>query len=254
MNPHPILTGLLLCAAASFPAAGDLILTREVVADVFARPSKSGSGPACPERIEPPQTGDTVRLSVAPGAARRDEPQVSFVVRLDAGEAYILHHASGTYSELPYPPKPRQLESRFRKDMKEAAEEVFPYRVLQAVGRSPTRQHEVDAIMRVSTVESAMLGRRDIESIELPGDAALVSAAHAVEAFTQAVRDHGEDWLSLLGDPEGIPLGLQESRHQPATVIRYREAFSKLDDVDLEASTFLPPEGYKKVKHEPYCF
>ncbi len=246
---------LLACLIISSSASADVVISRQVEADSFALPARiGGGGSACPQGIARPQQGDKVRLLVAKEMARRDEAQLSFVVRLDTKAAYIFHHVSRTYSEFPFPPDPKQFETSLQVSMWGAAEELYAYNNLGAVGRSASRQDESEVVVREVSVESAMLGRKDVRLVEISGDEALRSAAHAVEAFALEVRGVGVEWLSLLGEPEGIPISLGEVLHQPDSLVSYREQFLERSLIDQDKAEFLPPTEYAKVDHDGRCF
>jgi hypothetical protein len=235
--------------------AADVVVTRTVTADQLAKPQAIGSlgKGKCPERISRPASGDLVRLSVSPGMARRDEPSLAIIVRLDSGKAFILHHPTATYRELPYPPKTRQLENGFRANIGIAAAELFPFFAEGSVRESTVPVAGRDAVVRALSINSQLLHRREVEVMIAP-DPVLAPAAFAVESLIQAMRNNAEEWLSLVGGPDGILLGLGETVHQPSIDTDYTEDFTTLEDVGLDPALFTPPAEYKKVRYDAACF
>lgn len=243
---------VLLISLPSYAAAG-VVVTRRVVADDFAPPVSSSGNPACPQSVARPKPGDEVRLVVAGQAARRDEPSLSVIVRLDAAKAYLLHHASRTYSELPYPPEARHLETPFRESMGPAAAEVFPFAAEGPLQEASGRIGDLAVLHRSRGINSLMLGRRDVE-LEVSTSPEGAAAAFAAEGLLQAVRNGGEAWLALLGPASGLPLGLAETLHQPEVRVRYAEQFVGIDRTEVSEALFAPPTDYRKVDHVPDCF
>ena len=252
--PLPAVEGDAVPLEAAEAAAG-VVVTRRVEADVLARPVPVGRGAqqACPDRLEPPAAGDEVVLRAAAQMARRDEPSLSFVVRLDRGKAFVLHHASSTYSELAFPPKPRALATKFRTAMGRAAADVFPYEVRGDVEQQAGQAGEHATTTHSATVQSPLGGGLDV-AVEVLPDAELAEAALAVEDFAQAVRRAGERWLDLLDPPAGVPLTLREDARLPDSTARRREVFVDLERRPLDESLFAPPAGYRKIDHAPDCF
>jgi hypothetical protein len=236
-------------------AAADVVVTRTVTADQLAKPQKIdslGRG-KCPERISKPASGDLVRLSVSPGMARRDEPSLAIIVRLDIGKAFVLHPPTATYRELAYPPKTRQLENGFRTGIGTAAAELFPFVAEGSVRETTVSVAGRNAVVRALSISSQLLYRREVEVMIAP-DPVLAPAAFAVESLVQAMRNNAEEWLSLVGGSDGILLGLGETVHQPSLDIDYTEDFTTLEEVDLDPALFTPPAEYKKVKYDAACF
>lgn len=246
------LFALLLFLTPSY-AASDVVVTRRVEADEFVFASRVGADRACPNQLARPKTGDEVTLSVSPEVARRDEPGLSVIVNVKDRKAYILHHSTGTYSELSYPGPSKQLESSFRASMGAAAEELFPFRAEGGARIANATIKDLEVSRHTLAVSSTILRRRDVVLDVLP-DAPLGRPAFEVEALSQAIRTAGEEWMSLLGSPNGIPLSISESIHQPSLPVEYNEVFSDLETQDFDPTFFAPPAGYARVDHVPDCF
>jgi len=244
---------LLVLLALAPSAAADLVVTRRVGGDELSSPSRVGGFGGCVERPAPPAAGDEVRLSVTPGAARRDEPQLSVIVRLDDGVGLVVDHATHTYSRLRFPPAPRQLAGPMRANMGPSAEEVYPYEPLGELERHGATVVGRASEVRERTVESPFLGRLDVELTVLP-DPGLARAAFAVESLTEAIRNDGESWLGLLGDADGVPLSITRVRHLPSAQARYEEAVTEVEEREIDPSLFEAPEGYEKVRFDAGCY
>lgn len=248
-----LLLGLFLCLLlTSLQALAGTVVTRTVSADAFAQPSRAGAVGACPQKVGGPEAGDTVRLLLRPDMGRRDEPDVSFIVRLRDGEAFVLYHASRSFTKFTHPPESGKLATTFRGTMGSAAGEVFPYRLDGEVQRSTKVVHEMEVAHRTATVESPLLGRLEAEVLVAP-DSALGPVAFATESFAQRVRRAGEEWLTALGPPDGIPLRIAQDLHQPSARVAHHEDFVSLESVELDDSRFLPPPDYTQAAHDPDC-
>lgn len=46
---------------------------------------------------------------------------------------------------------------------------------------------------------------------------------------------------------------LEEDERQPETDFHYREELTTLETRGLPVDTYMPPEGYRKVKFDPTC-
>jgi len=244
---------LALLALPTVAAGDGLVVTRRVAGDELVAPSPLGASGGCPESLAAPVPGDSVRLSVDGANARRDEPALSVIVRLDDGVAFVLHHASHTFSRLHWPPRSKQIESEFRGRMGASAEEVYPYRAEGEVRRTSGSVAGRQVAVRSLTVESMLLGRLDVE-VAVEPTPALGRAAFAAESLAQAIRHEGEAWIDRLGPTDGVPLRLAYTAHLPAALAQHREEATAVERSELDPATFQPPEGYEKVKHKPVCF
>lgn len=244
---------LLVLGVVPAQAPAGVVVTRRVVADEFSPPSSATGNDTCSRIPGRPKTGDEVRLLVEGPSARSDEPALSVIVRVDVGRAYVLHHASKTYSELAYPPKASEIEPSFRAAMGAAADEVFPFEPEGPIQESSERIGDLEMLRRSRAIASPMLGRRDVEA-RIATDAEAAASASAVESLRQAIRDDGESWLPLLGPVPGLPLGLGEALHLPEAVVRYAEEYVSTKREALAADLFAPPGDYRKVDHTPDCF
>jgi len=244
---------LILFAALAAPAGADLVVTRNVRADQFARPGVGGAASPCPARIERPLSGEKVKLSVAPTRARRDEAAVSFIVDLDAGRAYIVDHRARSYSELAFPARTPELAGPMRAGLGAEGDKLFPYRRLGQVYQSVSNREGASRVTRAARVGNGFGAELEVE-VELLPDAALAPAALAVETFAQAVRGSGESWLPALEPLAGVPVGLVEELQLPDSAVRYREAAAATEAAPIDPAQFAPPAGYTKVAHRPECF
>ena len=242
---------VLLALAPS--AAADLVVTRRVGGDELSSPSRVGGSGGCAARPAAPAAGDEVHLPVTAGAARRDEPQLSVIVRLDDGVGLVVDHATHTYSRLHFPLEVRQLAGPMRAGMGSTAKEVYPYQPAGELERHGGTEASRPAEVRKRTVESPLLGRLDVELAVLP-DPDLARAAFAVESLTEAIRNDGESWLGLLGDADGVPLSITRVRHLPSTQVRYEEEVTEVEEREIDPSLFEAPEGYEKVRFDAGCY
>lgn len=244
---------LILLAALAAPAGADLVVTRNVRADAFVRPTAEGAASACPERAGRPLSGERVKLSVAPSRARRDEAALSFIVDLEAGRAWVVDHRARTWSELAHPVRTSELAGPLRASLGAEADRRFPYRLLTQIYESASNREGASRVTRSARVGTGFGTEIEVE-VELQPDPTLGPAALAVEAFAQAVRGSGESWLRALEPAAGIPLGLAEELQQPDSTVRYREAAAATEPGQLDPALFAPPAGYTKVEHRPECF
>lgn len=244
---------MLVLGIVPAQASAGVVVTRRVVADEFSPPTSATGNDACPQGLRRPRSGDVVRLLVEGPSARSDEPALSVIVRVDAGKAYLLHHASRTYSELAYPQRTREIENSFRAAIGTTADEVFPFVPEGPVQETSERIGDLDVVRRSRTISSPLLGRRDVE-VRFATEAQAVASAAAVESLRQAIRDNGESWLPLLGPLPGTPLGLGEALHLPDARARYTEEYVSSKREELAAELFAPPADYREVEHNPDCF
>jgi len=252
---HPLHSAqaLLVLAALATPLRADLVVTRSVRADRAHRPGAARAAESCALRAEPPAEGERVRLSVAPGRARRDETALAFVVDLDAGRALVIDHRNRSYAELVFPVPVTALAGRQRAELGAEGERRFPWQLRTQVYESVAHRADAIRVTRAARVANGFGTELEVEA-EIQPDAALGRAALAVEVFAQAVRAAGESWLGVLAPPDGIPLSLVEEHPLGATSTRYRELAAAGEPAALDPALFAPPPGYAKVEHDPDCF
>lgn len=246
------LVALLWAAAAPSWAAEGWLVEREVTADLFRAPVAVGLERRCPERLRRPSSGARILLRFDGERARRDEPVLSFIVRLDSNRAFVLHHGQSTYSELSLPLEVALFESGPRAFLGAEADEFLSFRLEGEVGEESGRIGELATLVRSATVGNKLGTRIDV-AVHFLADAEATAAARAVEGFSQAIWRGGEEWLSLLGGEGGVPLTVEEALHQPSVKVRYAEVFQSLQRVEIDPALFAPPPDYSRVELRPEC-
>lgn len=249
-----VLITALFITLSPLPAAAatGLTITRVIEADDFT-PPVPGFGASeleCPAGVGSPGNGEKVQLHLAAQMGRRDEPGMSIILRLDEKAVYVLHHEARTYSKLRYPPRAREVKSPgWGKEMEE-------YMIFSPEG--PVEQTEVEigdspGLRRSVTMQSTVLGRRDVEVYLLP-QPEFASIARALEDLAETIRGSVGSRLEHVGLPDHLPVGVGVAVYQPSYKVRSAERFDSLETADLDAALFSPPDGYREVDHEPGCF
>lgn len=250
-----VATLVILIAPVPAVAVGGLTITRVIEADDFTPPvpTSGATERECPEGVASPGNGEKVRLHLAPRMGRRDEPGMSIILRLDEEVVYVLHHKERTYSKLQYPLRAAKLKQSHPPG---AGEELAEYLTFSPEG--PVEQAEVEigdspGLRRSVTIQSVVLGRRDVEAHLLP-QPEFAPIAGPLEDLAQTIRGFANSWIEDVGLPDHIPVGVGVAIHQPSYKVRFAERFESLETVDLDAGLFSPPDEYRKVDHEPACF
>ena len=237
-----------------------LVRRRVVAPDVVVMPSVVGmelGGRPCPAGVADPIDGDEIRLWIAPGMARRDEPGWSAILRLEPdgkGVAYLLFHADRTFATLKLPVSPKQLWNTMRREVEEAGEGRFFALDVQGdvVTKSATARGLPVEERRVTILDG--FGHRKDYELQLLAEESLGGAGFALEALVQAIRSGGDDWLALTGPASGVPAGLAITEHHPDTTSRYAEELVTREATAIPDDRFAAPAGYSEVPFTPECF
>lgn len=247
-----------------FGAAGDhsglLVLRRVVARDVVTPPATIGIAPGgreCPPGVAVPVDGDEIRLWVAPGMARRDEPRWSAILRLEPrgkGVAYLLFHGDRTFAELRLPVPPKRLWNPMRRDVAKAGEgRLFALTAQGPVDTSNVAVNGISVEERRLTTRNGFGHRRDFE-LQVLNEESAGGAGLALEGLVQAIRSGGDDWVAMTGAARGVPAGLVVTNHLPDTTSRYAEQLVASEATAISADRFAVPAGYSKVPFAPECF
>jgi hypothetical protein len=240
--------------------AGLLVRRRVAAADAVVMPARigvMGGGRSCPAGVEDAPDGAEVRLWLAAGKARRDEPGWSAILLLGdrgRGTVHLLFHAERTFTTMRFPVAPKSLWDQMRREVEEAGEgKLF---ALTPQGAPTTTAVTLQGLAveerRLTTLDG--FGHRKDFELQLVPDGELGTAALAVDALVQALRLGGDDWVTLTGANGGVPVGLAVTEHLPDTKSRYAEELVALERQAIAPDRFVVPAGYSEVPFVPECF
>lgn len=254
-----------LATASTGTTEGAVVRRRIVTAPEPVVPpgfgAKKDSEPVCAGRSGgPPKRGDEIRLWLSPRAARKDAGGVSLILRLDdaeSGVAYVLFHEEKAYSELRYPPKPKELWSTMRRQMAKAGvdwEQLHKSEISAPPQSTPVTVRGLAATeYRWST--SGRLGATSDAVRRVMVDPQLGPIAFRLEALMVALSSGDLLDSPRVGGTDEIVLETSSvSRwldNPPNERVEQLVAFERQS---LAAATFSAPASYKKIRFSPDCF
>lgn len=214
------------------------------------QPRCAGHGPR--ER----RKADEIRSWLAPRMARRDEPGLSLVLRLDdaqRGTFYILFHEEKVYSELRYPPEPSKLRTSMAEQWAKAGVDPFETRIDSPLRSTAVTLHGLAATEhRLGTASSR--GTNEL-TMQVLSDPALGDVAFRLETLRSAIGSGRLTNLWHEAGVSGIVLGRRSvSRWLDNPPNEMVERLVSFERRPLPLDTFAVPAGYSKVRFSPDCF
>ncbi len=247
---------MFLSTTLVFPRAvfaEGFLVEKRIVADAFAPAGTGGSG-GCSAPVRRPRSGASVFLKLEKEKARRDEDTVSYILRKDLKELYILSHGSKEYSVLSLPLKKRKIESELKQSMRKTAPEMYALRLESEVQQASEKVDSWAVTSYAGTVGN-QLGRRfavrvgyseELEKLPITGG--------ELELLAQRLRFEGDDWLTVVAGSIHVPVFWEENLQLPGAQVRYREQVAAVTETTFTAVDFEVPTDYRKVPYEPSCF
>lgn len=242
--------GLIVISSSAAATFAALRVHRTVQASEIVGATRVGaSGQGCGDLARRPPSGGSVVLTVSEQGARRDEPQVSFLLPASREALYVIDHGRGTYSRLRLPLEGDSVFSPLYKVMGEEAAALHEYSPEAGI---ETREED-DAIIRTATVSNSLGRRFDVEVAYALEEQDPGGHGAFLERSVLALRHDGAEWLSALPATGGLILSLAEARYEPETKARYAENLSKMEDAGVPDGLLDLPEGYREVTFPAGC-
>lgn len=120
------------------PGKADVLVRKQVEADAYRPPA---SGPSSVEPVDWPADGSVVEVWTDGERVRRDEKDVSFVVRPGEGSLWIVYHRDHKVAHLAWPPRYAKHRSMLAESLGTSATDLLPF---QLEGEIATRHLDRD--------------------------------------------------------------------------------------------------------------
>jgi hypothetical protein len=190
-------------------------------------------------KMDAPQGEEPIRIWVDGGKEgkgeklRRDEGDVSYILRLDRGRLYVINHAEKTYSELTVPVDPQKIPAA---DAAQVKAQVTSTGETKKVGSWNARKYRVD----ISNPAGLHLDTTIWASTEVPSHQALTRLAVSLAAL----QPGSGDWSRKLEQIEGFPVAQEAAVTMGTSHFKTREELVSVETRDAPAGTYEPPAGY----------
>jgi hypothetical protein len=197
-----------------------------------------------------PAKDSQVRIWVSGDKLRRDEGEMSAILRLDRNKLYILRHPEKTYSELNLPvdfvlllPKgTEEAGTLWAKQMKLSVQ-LKPTNESRTVGSWNARKVTMDISNATGMkIASTLWVSRDVE-----GWAAL----NRLAATMAALQPGSESWVQALEKMEGYPVLREDRVDAMGARFGTREELVSVETREAAPGTFDPPAGYTATPFNP---
>lgn len=238
MPRRPLLLLVLFLALAA-PVAADTLLNLKNHVDAVQVAGESQ-----------PAKDTQVRIWMSGDKLRRDEGEISSILRLDRNKLYVIRHADKTWSELALPvdfvrlmPKgSEQAGAAWAQQMKLTVH-LHSTQETRTVGSWNARKMQMD----ITNATGMKIASTLWVSKDVPG----WSALNRLAATLAALQPGSESWVSSLEQMEGFPV-LREDRVE-AMGARFgtREELVSVETRDATPGTYDPPAGYKEAPFNP---
>jgi len=208
---------LLLLLAATAPAGADTLLTVKTRVEGLNMPGQSPEG--------------EVRIWVAGDRLRRDDGEISYLLRLDQGKLYILNHGDKTYTALTL----ADLE-KSQGDPLKTSIQVTPTGETRKIKGWNARKYKV----RISNVTGLDLETTTWASTDVESHGALTRLAVSLSAL----QPGGAVWGRELAKIEGFPVLNESSVTMSGSRFTTREELVAVAEKEAPAGQYDPPAGY----------
>jgi hypothetical protein len=215
-NRRLLLSFLLSLLAA--PAVADSVLT--------VRSSIEGL------RMDQPQKGE-VKIWIGGDKLRRDEGDVSYILRLDRAKLYILNHGEKSYSELAIPGDLEKITSPAGAQLQV---QVTATAETKKIGGWTARKYKVD----LSNPE----GLRLDTTIWASKDIASHDAYSRLAASLAALQPGSKEWSRKLEQIEGFPVLQEATVDMAGSRFTTREELVSVETKDAPEGAYEIPAGY----------
>ena len=231
--------------------SADTLIKRQVTADSFATPSKVGTeGPECEVSVQKPESGDVVLIYLGPGRVRRDQRDLTIILREDRKRLFFLYPQVKKYSEFKLPIKYKRYTNHFDQML---GDELMGY-----------------SLERIIDSESVTIGEWSAKRYSVVVANKLNNKLHVTFAFSDAIEVEAESlirletilhklnflnnsWIELLPNRNGFPILWEQNLILPGSEVIYREEVTQLEEVDPEIGFYDVPESFKKIAYERSC-
>ncbi len=237
--PRRLLPLLALLLACTVPAAADSLLTLKSHTDAFQVAGES----------QPAKDID-IHIWVSGDKLRRDEGEVTSILRLDRNKLYIVRHADKTWSELTLPvdfvrlmPKGSEQAGVAWVQQMKLAVEVQPTGETRTVGTWNARKLRMDI--------TNATGMKIANTLWLSKDVPGWSALNRLASTLAALQPGSESWVSALEKMEGFPVLQEEKVEAMGAHFNTREELLSIETRDANPTTYEPPAGYQQAPFNP---
>lgn len=216
MPNRRLLLSLLLLLAA--PAAADSLLT--------IRSSIEGL------KMDQPQNGE-VKIWIGGDKLRRDEGDVSYILRLDRGKLYIVSHGEKVYSELTVPGDLKKIASPVASQLKV---QVTATAETKKIGGWTARKYKVDLSNPEGLhLDTTIWASKDIASHE---------SYSRLAASLAALQPGAGEWARKLEQIEGFPVLQEANVDMGGSRFKTREELVTVETKDAPDGAYEIPAGY----------
>jgi hypothetical protein len=238
MPRRPLLLPVLLLALAA-PVAADTLLTLKNHVDAVQVAGESQ-----------PAKDTQVHVWVSDDKLRRDEGDITAILRLDRNKLYVIRHADKTWSELALPvdfvrlmPKGSEQAGAAWVQQMKLTVDLQPTQETRTVGSWNARKVRMDITNATGMkIASTLWVSKDVQGW---------SALNRLAATLAALQPGSESWVRALEQMDGFPV-LREDRVE-AMGARFgtREELVTVETRDPTPGTYDPPAGYKQAPFNP---
>jgi uncharacterized protein DUF4412 len=230
----PVLLPLLVVAV---PAGADSLLRIKSHNDAF---QLMGEAQAAKDT--------EVQLWVAGDRARRDEGEVSTILRLDRNRLYVVHHARKAYSEIPLPVDLRPLMPS------PAAAEQMTTLMKLTVAATPTGETQKINGWNARKVRFAIasaMGMKIDATLWLSKEVAAYRVANQLVADLESLQPGAAAWTEELQRLDGFPVLRESTVDALGAHFKTREELTAVETREPPAGLYDPPAGYRAEPFNP---
>lgn len=232
-------TLFLLLFVSAVPGYADTLLTLKSHVDSFQLMGETT-----------PAKDTEVKVWIGADRIRRDDGQVSSIVRLDRNRVYIVRHEDKTYSEIALPIDLRKLApqgaeavvDQMANAMKLTAR-VTPTEETRKIGSWNTRKVQ-------AAITSAMGMKMDVVLWVSP-EVEAHKSFNRMAATLAALQPGAAAWAAELERIAGFPVLQESTVDVVGTRFKTREELVSVETRDAPAGLYEPPGGYKQQPFNP---
>lgn len=236
----PVLAALLVAAAAARGAAADTLLSLKTHVDAF----QVGG-------IKQDARDTDTKLWVSEQRVRRDDGQISTILRMDQNKMYLVNHTTKTYNVFDLPIDYKKLYPQGGEEMVERMSQMAK---MDVTVKPSEEKRKIDdwQVQRYDVVMTNPLGMKIETIMWMSQDVGVDAAAFSkMTAAAASLKPGTMDWVKKMEQVKGFPVLQETTMTAMGTPIKSKEQLVSVEKKDAPAGTYDPPAGYAQKPFDP---
>jgi hypothetical protein len=207
----------------------------------------------CPVAVEPPRTGEVVRIWWGQRKVRHDQAGVSVLFDPEAKALRFAFHRERLVATLDHPVPNERYRGAWAESLGPEGRKLLGFALEAPVETTRTTVAGYEANRLSATVGNGLGNRyRVAVTVGSPGEAPAPPEILELEGILNQLRFSGQGWWPKVVAGGGLPLAFEEAELLPEDEVVYREDLLSIGEVEVSAGHYEAPAGYRAIAF-PTC-